>query len=151
MNKENSNLCALVKDSLPLYAENLLSKESELIVEDHLKNCESCRECLAETKDNTFDTEETIYYQTMPLKIIKERLLKKRVATQLAVLIAILFFSVVAYAGASFVTPIYKSVENVEECKINVVESKDGNVIGYCEEKILFMFRKPVPLMAKPF
>lgn len=149
MNKENNNLCALVTDSLPLYAENLLSKESELIVADHLKKCENCREYLAETKKNTFDTEEAISYQAMPLKVIKERLLKKRLATQLAVLLAILLFSVAAYAGTSFVAPVYKSVENVEDCKIKVEKSADGNVIGYCEDKNTFYVQRTSTINGK--
>ena len=35
--------CDLVKDLLPLYAENLLSEESRSVVADHLASCPDCR------------------------------------------------------------------------------------------------------------
>ena len=35
--------CCVVKDILPLYAENLCSEETAEIVKEHIENCESCR------------------------------------------------------------------------------------------------------------
>ena len=35
--------CCVVKDILPLYAENLCSEETAEIVREHIENCESCR------------------------------------------------------------------------------------------------------------
>lgn len=35
--------CNIIKDLLPLYAESLLSPESEELVKKHLENCEECR------------------------------------------------------------------------------------------------------------
>lgn len=38
-----STNCFLIKDLLPLYNENLLSEETTIWVEEHLKQCQECR------------------------------------------------------------------------------------------------------------
>ena len=35
--------CAIVKDLLPLYIEDMVSEETELFINEHLKECEYCR------------------------------------------------------------------------------------------------------------
>lgn len=37
------NECSITKDLLPLYAENMLNPDTAAFVEEHLKNCDSCR------------------------------------------------------------------------------------------------------------
>ena len=44
--------CNIIKDLLPLYAENLLSLESEELVKKHLENCKECRAELESIKLN---------------------------------------------------------------------------------------------------
>lgn len=51
------NKCQIVKDLLPLYKENLLSEESKIFVEEHLKACPECEKLLKdqiqiESKEN---------------------------------------------------------------------------------------------------
>lgn len=41
MNK--STPCKLIQDILPLYIDSLVSEESELLVKEHLENCDCCR------------------------------------------------------------------------------------------------------------
>ena len=35
--------CGVIRDLLPLYAENLAGEESRQLVEEHLADCEACR------------------------------------------------------------------------------------------------------------
>jgi predicted anti-sigma-YlaC factor YlaD len=42
--------CAVIKDLLPLYADDVLSNESKELVSKHLATCESCRTELADMK-----------------------------------------------------------------------------------------------------
>ena len=35
--------CAIVKDLLPLYIEDMVSEETKLFINEHLKECEDCR------------------------------------------------------------------------------------------------------------
>lgn len=42
--------CAVINDLLPLYVDDVLSKESRELVEEHIKDCESCRKTLENMK-----------------------------------------------------------------------------------------------------
>ena len=42
--------CPIVRDLLPLYAENLASAQSRDAVEAHLQDCPACRKLLADMK-----------------------------------------------------------------------------------------------------
>lgn len=42
--------CNIINDLLPLYAENMLSEDSKKLVEEHMEQCESCRNSLENLK-----------------------------------------------------------------------------------------------------
>ena len=42
--------CNVIKDILPLYAEDMACEETKALVEAHLCSCEGCRNVLAELK-----------------------------------------------------------------------------------------------------
>jgi putative zinc finger protein len=42
--------CDVIRDLLPLYAENMLSEKSRQLVDEHLHDCENCKKTLAEMK-----------------------------------------------------------------------------------------------------
>ena len=46
-----TNECSIVKDLLPLYAENLTGEETNEFVKTHLEECESCRSEYAKIKE----------------------------------------------------------------------------------------------------
>ena len=37
------NECSIIRDLLPLYAENMVSDDTAAFVAEHLKSCEACR------------------------------------------------------------------------------------------------------------
>ena len=45
--------CSISDDILPLYLENICSEDSRTALEEHLRECASCREKLARMKDNS--------------------------------------------------------------------------------------------------
>ena len=45
------NECSIVRDLLPLYAEDMLSPETSEFVAEHLKGCDGCREEFERTKE----------------------------------------------------------------------------------------------------
>ena len=63
--------CGIVKDLLPLIAENMASEESTAFVKNHLETCEDCRKAFEEMK-TPVETE-----PAAPLKTVK-RAVKKR-------------------------------------------------------------------------
>ncbi|MBR6400592.1 MAG: zf-HC2 domain-containing protein [Firmicutes bacterium] len=40
--------CEVIEDLLPLYYDGICSRETKIAVEEHIKNCKSCKGMLAE-------------------------------------------------------------------------------------------------------
>ncbi|MBO5089126.1 MAG: zf-HC2 domain-containing protein, partial [Lachnospiraceae bacterium] len=38
------NTCNVVRDLMPLYVDDMLSEESKQLVEEHIEQCEACKE-----------------------------------------------------------------------------------------------------------
>lgn len=80
--------CKIVsEDLLPLYADNTISDDGRKIVEDHIIECNNCKEKLENFKGENFSvksSEETGY-----IEIIK-RIRKKRIITTIIVVIIII-------------------------------------------------------------
>ena len=45
--------CEIIHDLLPLYCDGLCSEASKQEIEAHVVQCEKCRACLAEMKEET--------------------------------------------------------------------------------------------------
>ena len=69
--------CSVIQDLLPLYAEELTGEDSRKLVEDHLEECESCKQTLEELKEARPVTALT---DTVPLQLVKQLLKKHTVA-----------------------------------------------------------------------
>ena len=70
--------CNIVKDLLPLYAEHLVSEDTESFVEEHLKTCGECRR---ELKKIQTPAQLAPDVNTAPLKTLKKKLLLKKIQT----------------------------------------------------------------------
>lgn len=82
--------CDVVKDILPLYAENMCSEDSRNIVEEHISKCEDCKNDLDEMKNmNTISADININ----PLLKIRSTLRKKKIhAIILTTMLSLMFF-----------------------------------------------------------
>ena len=67
--------CGIIKDLLPLYAENLCGDESREAVEAHLSECESCRSSLEEMRK----TESASPLEALPLRSISQKIKRKQI------------------------------------------------------------------------
>lgn len=86
--------CGIVKDLLPLYAENLCGDESREAVEAHLETCESCRDTL----DGMKQPQSASPLEALPLRSISKKIKKKQIRlTALALCLAL--FLITAYQG----------------------------------------------------
>ena len=75
--------CDVIRDLIPLYAENMTSAESSALVEEHLKSCADCRNMLAQLRNLEpipIDTD------TIPVKQLRTHVRRK---TVLSVMIAV--------------------------------------------------------------
>lgn len=89
--------CSIVRDLLPLYAENLLSEETAAFVQAHLNGCAACNAELAQMQSPAPRPA-----QTLPLEKLRRKLTAMKVRTVIltAVLVAALIVSAVAALGA---------------------------------------------------
>ena len=72
-----TNECAIVKDLLPLYAENMTSGETAAFVKTHLDGCESCRAAL-KALEAPVPVDEPGPEAAAPLKTVKKKLTRKK-------------------------------------------------------------------------
>ena len=66
--------CAVVRDLLPLYAENLTEDETKKMVDEHLESCTECRQRLAEIHTRIDDPVDS----SKPLMALKKEIQKRR-------------------------------------------------------------------------
>ena len=67
--------CSIIRDLLPLYAEDLASPESGEAVRAHLESCESCRSVYAEIKEKPIIIREEPGLDTLRRGLWRRRLL----------------------------------------------------------------------------
>jgi hypothetical protein len=116
--------CSVINDLLPLYAENMLSRDSDALVEEHLKHCSECKDALHEMKS----------FYDMPadkdgsaLKKIKSRLRKKIL---FSMMLSFVFFIV---AAAYLTAPEYHSYG---DHSVSVREIGEGLVLVRLDDTV---------------
>lgn len=94
------NECGIIKDLLPLYAENIASPETVEFVEEHLKTCEACREEYERIKEpkpiNPDEHQEEL--SAAPLLEIRRKMRVKRIQTVAVTAILVITLLVSAFA-----------------------------------------------------
>ena len=73
--------CNIIRDLLPLYAEDLASEDTKVLVEEHLCDCERCTNFLKEIRKDTPVPLET---DTQPLNKVKKTIVRRRALSILA-------------------------------------------------------------------
>ena len=86
--------CGIIKDLLPLYAENLCGDESREAVEAHLSECENCRSSLEEMRK----TESASPLEALPLRSISQKIKRKQIRL-VALALCLALFLITAYQG----------------------------------------------------
>ena len=103
------NECSVVRDILPLYAENMVSEDTAESIKEHLENCPDCREELEKLLEpvsvEPVSVEPEIDIDAEPLKRLKKALLMKKVKTILCT--AAVMLALVLSAISFLTTPEY--------------------------------------------
>lgn len=79
--------CDIIRDLLPLYAEDMVSHDSRKLVEEHLCNCDSCRAVLRELQK-----EAPVPMETAPesLSKVKKNIRRRRMLSVMAAVMTVL-------------------------------------------------------------
>ena len=119
--------CEIIRDILPLYAEDIVSQPTRDMVEEHLAECENCTVELEELKQHTLPMEP----ETASLNRVKQAIRRRQVLSVMAVL---LFIATVLSSGALMLDAyVYLSPEEaVEEIWVegNTVKIRWNNRIN---------------------
>lgn len=110
------NECSIVRDLLPLYAENMVSSGTAAFVEEHLKGCAACREAYAQTqapKPAPQFSDGAAPLQTLGRKLKAKR---RQTIALTAVFVAALLVSAFAVLGAPIYLPYSEGLVTLEAC-----------------------------------
>lgn len=142
------NECSIIRDLLPLYAENMVSTDTAAFVEEHLTNCEACRKEYEETKE---PQPTQALSDAAPLKKLGRKLKIKRIQTiaVTAVFVIALFVSAFAVLDAPAYFPYTDGIvtagvigdkgmlltfdEKVTDFTCTVYADPDGGEFYYCD------------------
>ena len=121
--------CDIIRDLLPLYAEDMVSDASKNLVDDHLCGCDDCTKELATLKK---PQRVPVDAEVRSLKQVGDTIRRRRI---LAALTAVLFVVTVLVSGTMLLdAKIYLSAEQA----INYVEAlEDGGIRVHWSDKIL--------------
>lgn len=108
------NECSIIKDLLPLYAEEMVSDDTAAFIAEHLKGCEGCREEYERIRDPKPVQKSD---DAAPLQALSRKLKVKRIQTIIltAVFVAALIVSAFAVLGAPIYLPYSKGLVTVEK------------------------------------
>lgn len=117
-----NNNCSIIRDILPLYIENIISKDTKQFVEEHLSHCEECKsyfEVLQEDipfEKNCLENDTGIEV----IKMVESNISKKRWLTGIisAVVSAIIVILIFAYLTTPEYTP-YSEIDDIISIKDN--------------------------------
>ncbi len=113
--------CEVIRDVLPLYAEDMVSDATKKMVEEHLEDCVDCTNELQTLKQNQ---EIPVTLGTGSLQRVKTSIRNRRVLTVLAVLMTLVCIGVTTYVFLN--VPVYLSAGDAIE---GVYLQDDGGLV----------------------
>ncbi|KAB8126076.1 zf-HC2 domain-containing protein [Gracilibacillus oryzae] len=120
--------CNIIRDMLPLYAENMASQDTREIVEEHIASCENCKKQLEEMRtpeELPIDNDITL------LKNIQNTLRREKLQT---IILSVMVTLVLAVITMAYLTaPAYISYN---ENAISIIERDDGTVLLNFSEEV---------------
>ena len=136
--------CNVIKDLLPLYIEKITSQDSNEIIEEHLKECENCKEYFLKLKDEGFleDLKEENENKENPkktMKNIKKKIMRGKLLFALIAIIIVIItiFSIYSYMGNKIVPIQYDNNISIKELKGNIYAVLKNNSYVNAKSKIV--------------
>ena len=119
------NECSIIRDLLPLYAENIASPETVEFVEAHLKTCEACRKEFERMKEPKTGgpTADQVKTSTAPLLKLRRKMRTKKIQT-----VAVTTLLVIALLVSAFSVLTAHDYLPYSEDLITVTENADKTV-----------------------
>ena len=123
--------CNIIRDLLPLYAENMVCADTEEFVKEHLEQCAECRKEYEQMKGMSVQKEQEKQEGTAPLVALKRKLWKKRMQT--VVCTGLFVIALLVSAFAVFSAPVYIPYE---ENLLKITENADESITIMFDERV---------------
>lgn len=115
--------CEIIKDLIPLCSEGLCSEESRLAVEEHIRECESCRLLYEHIPENTEDIR--LPEENSAMKKLSRKFMENRIRT------AILGILLLALTG-TLVMLTANQIDNDSPCFSTIFQSIEARKLAKC-------------------
>ncbi len=113
------NKCNVIRDILPVYTEDMISRDTAEFVEEHLSSCENCKKAYEEMKTDIV----TVKNNSEPLRKIEKKLKNRKI---MIILITVFFVLISSVSVFSFLTAPNYLPYKYGRCE--VTENSDGIV-----------------------
>ena len=120
--------CEVIKDILPLYTEEMVSRDTKALVEEHVADCAECGKLLAECKQQTSVPKEV---KLESLNIVKKGIRSRRSITVLTVVTLLLTFLAAVFIHLT--TPVWLTAEEAIE---SVEQPMEGRLKIWYSDKV---------------
>ena len=120
------NKCQVINDLLPLYVDQVCSKESRILVEEHIAECRECQNTLNMMRKDIKDAGDIRDTQGALIKKIKRRLRIEKLVLVFAVLFVL--GNIVFFGGLDLITSMVHMQEVDIQNEIGVELDDDGNI-----------------------
>ena len=118
--------CNVIRDMLPLYAENMVSTDTKSLVEEHLSECEACKSHFSELKHVLAMPED----KPQSLILVQKGIKKRRLLAVITVIM--LVTTIMTGVLIHLTTPIWLTAEEAIHC---VELTEDGDLkISYTDK-----------------
>lgn len=123
--------CDVIKDILPLYAENMISADTKMIVDEHISSCHDCKKKLSDLNVPVTTIGEL---NAVPLKKMKNMLFRKKMWTIMITAILSLIVAIILMANLT-VPQYYSASDEIVSLHMNdnglMYVAFDDKVSGY--------------------
>ena len=145
--------CDIIRDLLPLYAEDMVSDDSKKLVDGHLCTCDPCTKVLEALKKNVPIPVEA---DPEPLNKVRKTIRRRRCLSVLAALLTLMTLAafVVSYLFAPFQLTVEQAIDDfyIEDGHISKKTNHAGGILGGMSDGASIFIRtaiKPTPSIFK--
>ncbi len=116
--------CKVIEDLLPIYHDGVCSEESRAIVDEHLQECEACRDILSQI-DEDLNVKVTVDEKKAfeKLKTNWNRMKKKVLIKGIAIALVVITLLIVGYVGQSELRIIPVPIEKIQISDVSQLEN----------------------------
>ncbi len=123
--------CNIIRDLLPLYAEDMVCADTKEFVKEHLEGCAECQNEYEQMKELQVQEEREKREDAAPLVTLKRKMWKKRVQTVLCTALFVIALLVSAFAVLS--APVYFPYA---EDLFTITENEDESITITFDERV---------------